>query len=344
MIRPKRLQAGDKIGVVSLSWGGLGDPALLHKYHLAKERLEGEFGLTVVPMEHALKGSAFLAEHPALRAKDLMAAFLDPTIAGVFCAIGGSDTIRLLPHIDFSILRENPKVFLGYSDSTINHFMMQRAGLLSFYGPAVMSDFGEYGEMFAYTKEAVRALLFGESAGYIFEPSPSWSPDWVPWCEENLGTRRTLIPDTHGYELLQGTGKVVGRLLGGCLDVFVMCMGTSIWPTLEEWRGAVLFLETSEDKPSPETVTYLLRGLAAQGILGVVGAILFGKPQGEVHYEAYKAALLQVVAKEVGRPELPILYNLNFGHGVPIGVLPVGGLVEVDCEGKGITLLESATV
>ena len=88
MIKPKRLKKGDKIAVVSLSWGGLGDEALIHKFHIAKERLERDFGLQVVAMPNALKGTYFVDEHPELRAKDLMDAFRDETISAIFCAIG----------------------------------------------------------------------------------------------------------------------------------------------------------------------------------------------------------------------------------------------------------------
>lgn len=97
LIKPKRLRAGDHAAVVSLSWGGLGGAPFLPRYRLAKECLKRDFGIRVRPMPHALKGSAFLAAHPELRARDLMDAFLDPESSAIFCAIGGDDTIRLLP-------------------------------------------------------------------------------------------------------------------------------------------------------------------------------------------------------------------------------------------------------
>lgn len=127
MIKPCMLKKGDKIAIVSLSWGGLGDEKLIHKYYIAKQRLERDFGLEVVAMPNALKGSQFIYDHPELRAQDLMDAFSDKSVKGIFCAIGGDDTIRLLPYIDYDIIRNNPKVFLGYSDTTINHFMMYKA-------------------------------------------------------------------------------------------------------------------------------------------------------------------------------------------------------------------------
>ena len=343
MIKPKRLKKGDRIAVVSLSWGGLGDEALIHKYHIAKNRLESEFGLEVTAMPHALKGSAFVDGHPELRAKDLMDAFRDETVKGIFCAIGGDDTIRLLPYMDYDVIRSNPKIFMGYSDTTVNHFMMYKAGLVSFYGPSVMCEFGEYVKMFDYTAEAVRDVLFGDTAGYEIKPSPVWSDDFVPWDEKNIGIQKTLKPDTHGYEVLQGRGKVTGHLLGGCVDVFPMIFGTEIFPALNEWDRAVLFLETSEDRPSPSQFRYVLRNFAAQGILKRLSGIIVGKPQGEQYYDEYKEVLLKVIAGEEKLADLPVIYNVNFGHAMPIGIIPYGIEAELDCDNKTITLLESAT-
>lgn len=343
LIRPRRLRRGDTVAAVSLSSGMMGDPQFIHRYEIARERLEGDFGLRLVPMPHALSGSRFIEENPALRAQDLMDAFRDPSIAAVFSAIGGDDTIRLLPYIDFDVLRRNPKIFMGYSDTTVNHLMLWKAGVASFYGPSLLAEFGEYGEMFPYTKRAVADLLFSAPAQYPLLPAPEWTDDWIPWEEKNRDIRYRMKPDTHGYEVISGAGKVRGRLLGGCIDVFPMAVGTAVWPPLCDWEGAVLFIETSEDKPGPEWICYILRGLAAQGILGAVSGILVGKPLGEVYYEEYKKEIIRIVVDEEHRPELPVFYNVNFGHAKPIGVLPYGVLTELDCEERSITFLECPT-
>ena len=345
MIKPKRLKQGDRVPVVSLSWGGLGDPDLIHKFHIAKERLEKDFGLEVICMPHALKGSEFVANHPELRARDLMEAFADDFIDAIFCAIGGDDTIRTLPYIDFEVIRSHPKIFMGYSDTTINHLMMYQAGVGSFYGPSVMCEFGEYVNMFDYTKNAVRDILFSEWERYHLLSSPEWSADYIPWQQDNINTPHTMQADTHGYEVLNGGDRVVqGHLLGGCIDVFLMAIGTEIWPSLDDWKGAILFIETSEDQPSPQFIKWTLRNLAAQGILNVIKGIMVGKPQGETYYEEYKAAIIQVVVQEEGLDSLPIFYNVNFGHAKPIGIIPYGIQAELDCKNKTITFLECPTV
>lgn len=342
MIKPKRLKKGDKIAVVSLSWGGLGDPDMVHKYIIAKERLENEFGLEVVAMPNALKGSQFLYEHPEARADDWMAALKDDSVKGIFCAIGGDDTIRLLPYIDYDVIRNHPKIFMGYSDTTANHFMMHKAGVVSFYGPCVMGEFGEYVDMFDYTRKAVENILFQPCEDYEIKSADHWTKDYVPWTEANIYQAKQFIAEEHGYEVLQGSGVITGQILGGCIDVFPMMIGTEIWPVTTEWKDKILLLETSEKKPTPNQVTYYLRNLGVQGIFDQISGIIVGKPQAEVYYEEYKAVYKKVL-KEFHQEYLPVLYNVNVGHAAPIGILPLGTNVQVDFTHKKITIAETVT-
>ena len=343
MIKPKMLNKGDKIAIVSLSWGGLGDEKLIHKYYIAKERLENEFGLEVVAMPNALKGSEFVYNHPELRAKDLMDAFMDESIKGIFCAIGGDDSIRMLPYINYEIIKNNPKIFMGYSDTTVSHFMLNKAGLVSFYGPSIMCEFGEYVKMFDYTKEAVENILFKDTTNYEIKSSEYWSDDFVSWKEENKNIAKKLVKETHGYEVLSGKGIIRGELLGGCLDVFPMVLGTEIWPKKEEWKDKIMLLETSEEKMPPEYVLYYMRNLGAQGVLNNIKGIIIGKPQDEKYYEEYKEMYLKVL-KEFNCEDLPIIYNVNIGHAYGTGLLPLGVEYEVDLDKKRIKILESATL
>jgi len=343
MIRPKRLNRGDKVAVVSLSSGLLGEEALIHKYHIAKERLENIFGLEVVTMPHALKGIEYVYNHPEERAKDLMDAFLDESIRGVFCAIGGDDAIRLLPYIDYEVIKNNPKVFLGYSDSTVNHFMMNKSGMVSFYGPSIMCEFGEYVKMFDYTEEAVRNILFKDSENYEIESSEFWTKDFVPWSIDNINTAKKLLKEKHGYEVIQGSGVITGEVLGGCIDVFSMIVGTEIWPGKEGFKDKILLLETSEEKLDPSYLKRYLRNLGAQGIFSVIKGIMAGKPQEEKYYEEYKDVYKQVL-KEFSLENLPVIYNVNIGHSFVIGVIPLGVNISIDFDNKKITLVESATI
>ncbi len=345
MLKPKRLSPGDKVAVVSLSSGILGEKKFIHKYDLARERLERDYGLRVEAMPNALRGTEFLYRHPEARAQDLMDAFRDPSIRAVFCAIGGDDTIRLLPYIDFGVLRDNPKIFTGFSDTTTNHFMMHKAGLVSYYGLSVMCDLAEYVSINEYTRDMMEKT--------IFDPQPTldipcsdfcaFEKEKVMWAEENMQLPRPRRENT-GYELLQGEGSVEGELFGGCLDVFVELMATPLWPEPEEWEGKLLLLETSEVDMPDELLLWHLRGLQAQGILSRIRGIVFGKPAAESKFESYKQVLRQVLGFEAGRPELPILYNVNVGHSYPIGLFPLGLRYRIDCGRKSLTLLEPAAL
>ena len=342
MIKPKRLKKGDKIAIVSLSSGMLGDKEFIHKYYIAKERLENEFGLEVVCMPNALKGSKFIYEHPEARAKDLMDAFSDESIKAIICSIGGDDSVRMLPFINYEIIKNNPKIFMGYSDTTVSHFIMNKAGLVSFYGASIMTDFAEYVKMFDYTKNAVENILFKDSKGYEIKSSDTWSNDFVPWKEENQNIEKKLIKEEHHYEVISGSGVIKGILMGGCIDVFPMILETEIWPKKDEWKNKIMLVETSEEKMSPEYLLFFLRNLGAQGILNVIKGIIVGKPQDEAYYEEYKEMYLKVL-KEFNVENLPILYNVNIGHAYPNGVFPLGIEYLIDLDKKQIVLLESAT-
>jgi muramoyltetrapeptide carboxypeptidase LdcA involved in peptidoglycan recycling len=341
LIKSPGLQAGDKVATVSLSWGGAGDDKLLWRYEQGKLRLEQQFGLRVVEMPNTLKGTQYVYSHPEKRAEDLMLAFQDDSIKGIFSCIGGDESVRLLPHIDFDVIRTHPKVFLGYSDTTVAHMMCLKAGISSFYGPSILAEFAENIAMHDYTVKWINAALFNKQPIGAIEPSEVWTSERLAWLEENKHSARTLHPNPGGYELLQGTGVAEGRLIGGCIEVLEMIKGTPLWPTDDMWQGSLLFLETSEEKPTPAMVERWLRNYGSQGILHRINGILWGKPYDNLYYEEYKKIIRKVVAGELGLSNLPILYNMNFGHTAPMTVLPYGALAQIDCERKQFRILES---
>lgn len=341
MIKPTKLHPGDTVAIVSLSSGTAGDDLFKHRYELGKKRLEEVFGLKTVTMPNALKGSEYLSKHPEARAKDFMDALKDKNIKGIICNIGGVDTIRLLPYIDFDIIKNNPKVFMGYSDTTVNHFMMYKAGVTSYYGPSVMCEFAENYEMHDYTKKYVNEILFKNKEGITIQSSSKWTSEFLDWCDKkNDSKKRKMNLEEYGYEVLQGTGVFKGELLGGCFDVFPMFIGTEIWPKKEEWKNKILFLETSEDEVSPDYIEYYLRNLIAQGVISEINGIIVGKPQNETYYEEYKKIYKTMISEEANRPELPILYNVNIGHTAPMCIFPIGQKIKVDLEKKEIVFLE----
>lgn len=208
MIKPKKLKKGDKVAIVSLSSGLAGEEMFRHRYELGKKRLE-QLGFNVVTMKNALKGIEYLYNHPEKRAEDFMEAILDKDIKGIICNIGGDDTIRLLPYIDFKTIANNPKIFMGYSDTTINHFMMQKAGVVSYYGPAVMTDFAENNSMHTYTLKYINEVLLENREDIVIKSSDKWTSEYLDWAiEENDNIPRKMNEEKYGYEVLQGKRNI----------------------------------------------------------------------------------------------------------------------------------------
>lgn len=211
MIKPKKLKKGDKVAIVSLSSGLAGEEMFRHRYELGKKRLE-QLGFNVVTMKNALKGIEYLYNHPEKRAEDFMEAILDKDIKGIICNIGGDDTIRLLPYIDFEAIANNPKVFMGYSDTTINHFMMQKAGVVSYYGPAVMTDFAENNNMHTYTLKYINEVLLENKEDIVIKSSDKWTSEYLDWAiEENDNISRKMNEEKYGYEVIQGKRNIYWR-------------------------------------------------------------------------------------------------------------------------------------
>lgn len=344
MQKPKKLQLGDKVAAVTLSWAGPG--CFPHRYEAGKRQLQDKFGLQVVEMPHTLKDRAWIARNPQARADDLMAAFADASIAGIISTIGGEDSIRLLPFIDLAVMRANPKIFLGYSDTTVTHFACHKAGLVSFYGPSVMAGFAENGGMFPYLIESVRRTLFCSDPIDMVEPNTSgWTAEHLDWAVPENQSRPRQLNSAQPWHFLQGQGIAQGRLIGGCLEVVEFLRGTNIWPDAAAWQQAILFLETSEEAPPPTVLTRALRSYAAMGLLRNLSGIVLGRPVGAVpvsDFIKYEEALLQVVTEEEGLTHLPIITRMDFGHTDPMFVLPYGVLAQLDCDRKQFAILENA--
>jgi Uncharacterized proteins, homologs of microcin C7 resistance protein MccF len=354
MKKPNPLVKGDKVAIVSLSRGMLGEAFCSHNLEIGVRRLR-EFGLEPVFMPNTLKGIDFLREQPEARAADLIKAFQDDSIKGIICAIGGDDTYKLLPYLlenrEFiELVNTKPKLFTGFSDTTVNHLMFYKLGMVSYYGMSFITDLAEIdSKMLPYTEEAFLGYFAGNEKKTVCS-SDMWYEERTDFSSAAVGTARVAHKEERGYEVLQGSGTFKGKLLGGCLESFydflsdgrndeerMICETYSLFPERSHWKDKILFIETCEEKPTPEILAKELLVLKAKGIFEEVSGLIIGKPQDEKFYEEYK----QVFIDCVGNKELPILYNVNFGHAYPRCVLPYGIETEVDMERRTITFLES---
>ena len=330
------------VGIVSLSSGIAGESFIRFEANIGIRRLK-EYGLNVKFMPHALMGLDYIKAHPEKRAEDLLQAFRDPEIDMILCAIGGDDTYRLLPYLfDHNELADavTDKIFLGFSDTTINHLMLHKVGMNTFYGQAFLPDICELSsEMHPYTRRYFEELI---SAGTIKEITPSnvWYEERKCFEPDQVG--KPLIAHTDsGFELLQGGPVFSGRILGGCIDSLydlfngeryadmpVLCEKYHLFPDAEDWKGRILLLESSEEKPSPEKYRQALEYLKERGVFEAVSGVLVGKPMDEAYAQEYRQLLIRVME----RNGLPVVFNLNIGHAMPRCIIPFGVEATVDAE------------
>jgi len=329
-----------KIGIVSLSSGIMGEDFVKHELKIGLDRLK-EYGVEVEFLPHALKGMEYIKNNPQKRAEDLIAAFKDDSVDMILCAIGGDDTYRLIPYLfDNDELKKvvKQKIFLGFSDTTVNHFMLNKVGIKTFYGQAFLPDVCELSnEMLPYTKHYFEELIHTGTIKEI-RPSDMWYQEREDFSEKAVGVSMKSFAN-QGFELINGEPVFEGPILGGCLesiydffdnsrfeDTVELCNKYNLFPSLEEWKGKILLLESSEEKPIPQLYREMIKKLQEVGVFDVISGLLVGKPQDEVYYEEYKAILLE----EIENKELPIVYNVNIGHATPRCIIPFGVPAKVD--------------
>ena len=339
-----------KIGIVSLSSGVLGEDFVLHEVKIGIERLK-EYGIEVEFLPNSKKGIEFIKNSPEARAKDLIKAFKDDSIDMILCAIGGDDTYRLLPYLfenNELKMAVKQKIFLGFSDTTMNHFMLNKLGIKTFYGQAFLPDVCELSnEMLPYSKHFFEELI---NTGKIKEiyPSDVWYTEREDFSEKAIGISMEEHHNS-GFELIRGEAKFEGQILGGCLetifdifdnsrheDTVYLCKKYSLFPSLNEWKNKILLLETSEERPKPELFRKMILKLQEYGIFDVISGLIVGKPQNEEYYNEYK----KIILDEIRNKELSIVYNINIGHSTPRCIIPFGVNAKVDIERQIIEFKE----
>lgn len=337
------------IRIVSLSAGTLGEDFVRHELEIGLQRLWA-WGVQVQFGAHALRGRDYIAAHPEARAADLCDAFRDPAVDMILCAIGGDDTYRLLPYLFSHDELKNAvtnKIFLGFSDTTVNHLMLHKLGLPTFYGQAFLSDVCEIADtMLPYTEQYFTELLRTGAIRQV-TPSPVWYDGRTDFSLAAVGSAMPAHPNA-GFELWQGPARFEGKILGGCIDTLFdlfdntryadsveTCARYGLFPTLEDWRGKILLLESSEEQPAPEKYRRMVEALKQAGVFSAVSGVLVGKPMDEKYASDYRRILCEAVAD----PALPILGNLNIGHATPRCILPLGIPAAVDADAQVIRFL-----
>lgn len=341
---PPPVEPGDRVAIVAPSGGHAAK--FPHVYELGLERLREQFDLEPVPYPTATKDDEYLAAHPEARARDVMDAFRDPEIGAVLTTIGGIDQVRILKHLDPSVLRANPTRFFGISDNTNLCLYLWNHGIVSYYGGTVMTTLAQPGSMTDYSIEHLRRALFDEAIGEI-EPAPSFTDEDLNWAEPSNLERTASFESNPGWRWAGERRRVEGRLWGGCLTVLETILAADRFaPPTEALEGAVLLLETSELLPSAEQVRTTLLALGERGVLSSVNGVLVGRAKARSptvdrdpeERRAYRERQRETIADVVGEyaPDAPIAFDVDVGHTEPEVPVPIGGRVVLDADEERI--------
>lgn len=338
-IKPNKLKKGDTIAIISPSWGG---PSVFsHVYESGIEVLKS-FGLEIKEYPSARKDANFLYNNPKFRANDINDAFSDPEVKAIIASIGGDDSVRILPFLNLDLIKNNPKIIMGYSDTTTINSYLNLAGLITLNGPCVMAGFSQWNSLPVDFQNHIKEILFENPENYQYKPFDIYSNGYQDWNDiSNVGKINDPIKNS-GWNWIQGEGIIQGELFGGCIEVFEMMKNTKFWPADDFWNGKILFLETSEDKPTPNMVKCFLRNYGMQGVFDKISALIIGRPRDYSQEERAQLdeIILKVVKTEFKNEKMPIATNMDFGHTDPQWILPLGIKAEIDCENKTFKLLE----
>lgn len=303
-IKPKALKAGDTLGLVAPA-SPIYESSVFDEMLVNLEKL----GFNLKLGEHVKAQRGYLAGTDEERASDLMKMFEDPEVDGIMCIRGGWGCNRILPLLDYEVIKANPKVLCGFSDITSLHMaLFQKSDLITFHGPVGKSVWNDF------TTEAFKRVI--------------WEGDPAVF----------MVPQEEDRTMLVKSGNAKGRLLGGNLSVLVSMIGSGYLPSFE---NAILFLEDIGE--SVYRVDRMLTQLKMAGILDQLSGFVFGQCT-DCDAGNNSLTLQQVLDDHVKPLQIPSFYGAMISHEDNNITLPMGVAAEIDATRKTIHLLDSAVI
>jgi muramoyltetrapeptide carboxypeptidase len=310
--KPRRLQPGDTVGIVSPA-GATYNP---DQFDLVVDAVKG-LGFVPQIAPHALERYGYLAGRDEDRAADINAMFADPEVVGILPIRGDWGSARILPYLNYDLIRANPKVLIGFSDITALLLGIHaRTGLITFHGPHGIT---------AWRLDQVdplrRIIMEGETLTYT---NPLLGEDQDRLMRVR-GRVRTITP-----------GQITGRLIGGNLSVLAGLVGS---PYMPNTQGAILFLEDVGE--APYRVDRMITQLKLAGVLDGLAGFIFGQCSYCTPGETYGSLTLEEILQDHIKPlGIPAWSGAWIGHVEPLWTLPIGGLVRIDAEEGSIRMME----
>jgi muramoyltetrapeptide carboxypeptidase len=299
-LKPKRLVPGDTLAIVSPASPSL---TTVHQEQ-GIEALE-RLGYRVVTAKHTNDRHLLFAGNEKDRARDINTAFKNESVKAIICTRGGCGTSQVLPHIDFSSIAKNPKIFIGYSDITaLQIAILNATGLVTFYGPMMATDFG-------------KGLTRFKSRNFF---------KILTETQKTIELRNP--PSKKMLTLYPGIAK--GQLAGGCLSVVVASLGTRYEI---DTKDKILFFEDIDEQP--HRIDRYLTQLIQAGKLQQANGIIFGtftkcEYLSRDNYFKFGVTLLDLIKERIAPLGIPAIYGLQFGHVTNKLTIPFGGYATLD--------------
>jgi muramoyltetrapeptide carboxypeptidase len=313
IIKPKRLAAGDTIGIV------LPASAELQADDIAFSRDQlAAIGFNTVLGAHVYDRWGYLAGHDRDRADDINKMFADDKVAGIVCYTGGWGSPRVLPYLDYDLIARKPKVIIGFSDITaLLNAIHKRTGLVTFHGPVGASTFEPYS-----LDNFKRVVMTAAPAGELAPPSKKPS---------ELVDRANRIVKYAG-------GKASGRFVGGNLTMVHTLMGT---PYEVETNGAILFLEDVHEEPY--RIDRMLTTLALAGKFDRLAAFIWGRCS-DCGIKGPSFSIEDILRDRFSNAPYPAISGLSFGHIEQKLTLAIGVMGTVDADAGRVSVDEAAVL
>jgi muramoyltetrapeptide carboxypeptidase LdcA involved in peptidoglycan recycling len=310
---PQKIQSGDTVRVIApaRSLSIIGQEVK----DIAKKRFN-ELGLKLTFGEHVTEQDNLFSSSIESRVSDLHDAFVDQSVKAVLTVIGGFNSNQLLDYIDWDLIKNNPKIFCGYSDITIlNNAIFSQTGLVTYSGPHY-STFGQK-LYFNYTLDYFKKCLMSNGSFEIIS-TPKWSDD-----EWYINQEQRELNTNDGFWIFN-EGQAEGTILGANLGTFNLLQGTQYMPKLE---NSILFLEDDLESQAHH-FDRDLQSLVQQSDFSEVKGIVIGRFQkkSNVTYDLLK----KIINSKKELSEIPIIGNVDFGHTDPKITFPIGGTMSLD--------------
>ncbi|MEP7292348.1 MAG: LD-carboxypeptidase, partial [Chloroflexota bacterium] len=311
-LKPSALQSGDTVALVCPSSRPF-DPG---KIAQSQQWLESE-GYRVLVGRNILQRYGNFAGTDDQRLADFHEAWANPVVKALICERGGNGASRLLPRLDYDLIRANPKILIGYSDITALHLAIHKmTGLITFHGPVAMDA---RSTRYSY-EQFTRALTSREPLGAIPDPVPD-----------------KLFPPVYPpYRMVIRAGRASGRLIGGNLTLIMETMGT---PYEIDTAGKILFVEDVNEEP--HFYDAYLTQLRQAGKLHAAAGIIVGQCAGSEPHSTLVSnfSLEDLIEQHMGDLGIPVVYGLRLGHTPDQCVLPIGALASLDASADGVQII-----